>query len=1258
MVTAEYSDSSTANVTNSCTITPAAGKAFVPGVDNSVTITYENQSTILTLNEAVITGLTIVSQNPWEIAAIWSDGSYTDVTDLCTFTYDGNTVLIEYDGFSITGELTIESTDPLSVIMEYSDGSEFDVTEDCQITYNGYEIIVEYEDLIVSTWLVASNLQIVTPPTKTSYIANEEIDYSGIVVKYVHSDGSEHDVTNYCDFDPASGTVITQTTYATISCAPPLEPYVYDQNSGYINNGIWQVENPTGTYIDIYEVQAGHKYWLTLGATVGSRFRAMFTTTDISQASSNVTGTSIINANNPATYASATYTPSSNGYIAVAKDNVGVSGLYTYLFDTSATSKTESVTLPLSVATLASIAVTTMPDQTDYRDGAAIDFSGIAITATMSDGGTRPVNAEDCTFSPVEGTAFDSSSPVVTVSYELGGIIASTTFELGLVALTGITIGTLLQSNYGYGETLILDGTPVTANYSDNSTEDVTLSSGVSFSPASGTLVTVNTDTTITVTYTNAAGETATEIFSITITPSKLIGIMVTAPIKTSYQIGDTIDYTGLQVFADYSNGAQIDVTDEATMSPPNGITLTNNILMTASYGGFIAALNNPQVTSIQELNHFELDKVTYIDADIYYGYTNKYPFFLTRYTEQKNGWIIEHGFDEFRPKSYRAWSVQFNQGTPAAMELSREAFYSGGWFWFDGDDNSGSRGASRSKVVVNTQETYRLIYENYGYHSFSVGDLGIVYISDLGIPSSHKIANSGALGYTSDKSMMKYTDLSGYQLNDENDLTLKLAYTTSLHSSSDYSMFLCNKKENYSITPVSTYNSPTSCKIKLRSNSFVAYKLPTDDTNGWQRIMMIQNLTGYGALALKDYSNVLFWGKNIVKNFEGNDCAKDVLMLVYSVSNGTLSATVFNVLLRDALIRIKVPVKIYVASEPTKTIYAENELLDTTGLVVKAAYTDGSEEDVTNSVILSPNAGSNIIQDSTTVEVSYTESGVYLETEFTVIIGRVQSLSVAFLPAYSDPNGMDCYNRAGRRLYYTPGEDFTVTATMIDGTTIDVTNDCEYSPSSTTSYGSPVWNYNDTVVTATYTAGNTITIPIEFPNNYKFAPYTITPPTKTNYRVGEALDLTGADLQSGFTYTNGDLLSEDWHARISNSEIIGDFKGVNEFEESYGATPQIITENTSRIWSYLYLEDGEYVSAYFDITVATLRSIAITPPTKTTYIIGENIDYSGIIVTANYSDGSSDDVTAVTADTLTTITVSYTNIGGETATATFEITI
>lgn len=115
----------------------------------------------------------------------------------------------------------------------------------------------------------------------------------------------------------------------------PLEPYITELNQGYVEAGTWKYENPTGTYADMYEVKADHRYFISLGANVGSRFRVMFTTTDISTVTENVVGSSVISTNNPAVYANTKYTPTDDGYLVIAKDNVGKKGVKTYVFDTS-----------------------------------------------------------------------------------------------------------------------------------------------------------------------------------------------------------------------------------------------------------------------------------------------------------------------------------------------------------------------------------------------------------------------------------------------------------------------------------------------------------------------------------------------------------------------------------------------------------------------------------------------------------------------------------------------------------------------------------------------------------------------------------------------------------------------------------------------------------------------------------------------------------------------------------------------------------
>lgn len=161
-------------------------------------------------------------------------------------------------------------------------------------------------------------------------MARNQVIYNGnVLIDLTPTTATEEKVRNGYVFFRADG---TQATGSMMSC--PLEPIEYDYNIGYISGGSWVYENPTRTYTDIYEVVSGHRYFITLGANVGTRFRSMFTTTDIRTVTSGtVVGTQIINVNNPAAYRNASYTATDDGYILVAKDNVGKTGVFSYVYD-------------------------------------------------------------------------------------------------------------------------------------------------------------------------------------------------------------------------------------------------------------------------------------------------------------------------------------------------------------------------------------------------------------------------------------------------------------------------------------------------------------------------------------------------------------------------------------------------------------------------------------------------------------------------------------------------------------------------------------------------------------------------------------------------------------------------------------------------------------------------------------------------------------------------------------------------------------
>lgn len=133
----------------------------------------------------------------------------------------------------------------------------------------------------------------------------------------------------------------SQSTYKPAQMSPAIsaldtkpglkQPYVTELDTGYVMNGEWVIGGGTINYSDVYRVSAGRIYLFSLGDVVGTRFRAMFSTEDTSQAVSNVSGVTLVNTSNPVPYAYKSYTPETDGYITITKDNAGQAGLHTVM---------------------------------------------------------------------------------------------------------------------------------------------------------------------------------------------------------------------------------------------------------------------------------------------------------------------------------------------------------------------------------------------------------------------------------------------------------------------------------------------------------------------------------------------------------------------------------------------------------------------------------------------------------------------------------------------------------------------------------------------------------------------------------------------------------------------------------------------------------------------------------------------------------------------------------------------------------------
>lgn len=118
--------------------------------------------------------------------------------------------------------------------------------------------------------------------------------------------------------------------------------------------------------------------------------------------------------------------------------------------------------------------------------------------------------------------------------------------------------------------------------------------------------------------------------------------------------------------------------------------------------------------------------------------------------------------------------------------------------------------------------------------------------------------------------------------------------------------------------------------------------------------------------------------------------------------------------------------------------------------------------------------------------------------------------------------------------------------------------------------------------------------------------------PTKKVYQAGEQLDLDGLEV----TITWSDNTTQVVTSQCTFSKNDGD----------------VIYEDTTQIsvyWSWSELETISY-STSFSITVnKVLTKIEVTnPPNKVNYNAGEYLDLTGLVVTATYNSGNTEDIT------------------------------
>ena len=337
----------------------------------------------------------------------------------------------------------------------------------------------------------------------------------------------------------------------------------------------------------------------------------------------------------------------------------------------------------------------------------------------------------------------------------------------------------------------------------------------------------------------------------------------------------------------------------------------------------------------------------------------------------------------------------------------------------------------------------------------------------------------------------------------------------------------------------------------------------------------------------------------------------------------------------------------------PNKTTYRTGEAVDYTGCKVTAVYWDGSEKDVTDLAVFQPANGESVsrydIDDTNNLAVSIS----YQEIDETLC----SNVKVTDWDYY-DYN--EVYDNEGNSMWYASTYSVKASVSFLDTETgetgsktfitEDFTDAYDFHPDNYISYE----KYTDLLTNGwwewhwEYINGEKVRV--------KDKLYTyVTALTAKEFNYFHQIN-----GQFGYeVLTYHDLYPKDVYEKMASGEAIIGWFGSN----LAGRYP--LGETFVPLMTVYYDSHASYTLNFSVVTL--LSALSITPPEKTIYHYKEALEYTGYSAVASYSNGDTEDVTALVTfspsagrvvTSSRTVNVYYSNAGNDGARSSFEITV
>ena len=829
------------------------------------------------------------------------------------------------------------------------------------------------------------------------------------------------------------------------------------------------------------------------------------------------------------------------------------------------------------------------------------------------------------------------------------------------------------KTEYDHGDTVNLAGGVITVTYSDNSTEDVSMTDP-KVSIDSGSIANINNN----VVKINYSGKTTT--FNIKVN-DPVDSLAVTSPMNIiEYSHGDNLDFTGLKLTATKRSGATEDLTSNSDgVSISENVASVNSNKFTQTSADGVVPIKGTQVITFSYKNktadetiivNDTISSVSLISQPTKTVYKRGEDLNLTGAKVKvllasgnsttinlPDGSVKVSNFDNTKTGVKQNLTVSFG-GKNADSTIDVEAY----------------NYIVSSEIIAPTKLDY-----NYNTDlNLNGGKLTLVY-KDTTIKNVN-LTSAMISGYDKTKigtQQITVTYDTNYVLSDGTKIPEKIVKT--------FEVEVHNNAQTIEITAPTKTTYGHGDSLSLEGGKIeVTYADGTKQTPEMTSDMVTETSTG-SSVNMSPAESEYGINHKVTKN----------LTIKYE-ENGTQKTATYEIEIINKITSVKM-------HTTPKTNYNVNDTLDVTNGEILVTRQTGEPEvkEITQDMV----TGFDSSKENTKLplKVTYTENGETKETSYDVSVkDTVTSISIKANPSKTEYRYGESLDLTGATISVVKGSgttDIPITDNMVSG----------YDP---TTVGKQT-------VKVSY-GGKDTTFEVTVKDYVK--DITLTAPTKTEYKYGEALDLTGGKVQKvmasgaqepAVDLTDSSVTVSGYNANKAGKQTITveyegiqktfeitvvdpinkiELKGTPKTEYKYGEEFDVsnlklsisrasgeteipVTSDMIKNYNKNSLGQQQVTIEYEGNTIETItvqvvdyiQSVVITPPSKVSYNYGETLDLTGAVITKVMASTPDEPITInVTNDMISgynpnklgiqDVTITYTD--GKTYTQTFKVTV